>query len=783
MATRSEASSRHQNHQQYQSHSQSRQQPLQHPFSPQTPVPKSYTTYTLYPDVSRRKPSIGVSSQAQASNYSVQQQQQQQHQYSTQDTPTSSQTRTANSLPQVNGRSRSHSNSNANQGGYASSASSTTKPGSSMAASNTGHSVISNTNARGAAPLTSLALSPPSAISQGYVLVSKSTTRVEEVPSSQLARQQRPQHQEQPIYGGSVPRASLQGSVIQQRQRSGSASATTSAKNAIGTKSYLDRPSLITTIPSSSLFLSFDSYHHDSPLSPNHHSSPQDQENLRQQALLYQQKLKQRPPAKNGQGEDTDEEDSDTGSIVSYRRSIHRLSMTYKGRAGVPNISLFSLSQKPSASAVHPLAQEQSNVKQHTKSSSGINNRGQRGGHLQHKQQLQYGGGPTATTTDRRSDRTNLAHQQHQQRQSEENRPIVLRANTENAYLSASAYEAQKNQRDARAPERSTSADNIHSSSTSSNGYTRSTAYQQQQQQYYGGNSSGGPILRQGSAPAMTTSPPSSSHHQQSQGHHGKSSSSSSNSNTANLPRPSQESSQSQFRSKFDGNEYRHGGNVGGHGHNYGRSKSSDRSRDAGGGSSFAQVPFKSGSSGQSHHPIPAIPAHRAAPSKSGQGVGGSSTNLNMHPAHHLPSGGYVRPEEAVGPSNPMPEKAEDYVRQGIDFHELGDIAKATRYFRTAAELGDPVGMLMYGLSVRHGWGCTPNRILAFQYLQKSAEHAVGDLKSRDSFASTAAKGELVLAIYELGICFRHGWGVEKNKKTAAYYFEIAANLVSLLGQ
>ncbi|KAK3821336.1 MAG: hypothetical protein J3Q66DRAFT_280083 [Benniella sp.] len=124
-----------------------------------------------------------------------------------------------------------------------------------------------------------------------------------------------------------------------------------------------------------------------------------------------------------------------------------------------------------------------------------------------------------------------------------------------------------------------------------------------------------------------------------------------------------------------------------------------------------------------------------------------------------------------------MPEKAEDIVRQGIDYHESGDISKATHYFRTAAEMGDPVGMLMYGLAVRHGWGCQSNRQLAFQYLQKSAEHAVGDLKSRDSFASTAAKGELVLAIYELGICFRHGWGVEKNKKNAAYYFEIAANL------
>lgn len=186
------------------------------------------------------------------------------------------------------------------------------------------------------------------------------------------------------------------------------------------------------------------------------------------------------------------------------------------------------------------------------------------------------------------------------------------------------------------------------------------------------------------------------------------------------------------------------------------------------GGDSYSQVPMRSGGGGgQGPSRVPPMP-HLSRP---------GGFNFNPHPAHHLASGGYVRPEEAVGPSNPTPEKAEDFVRQGIDFHEIGEITKATQYFRSAAEMGDPVGMLMYGLSVRHGWGCAANRPLAFQYLQKSAEHAVGDLKSRDSFASTAAKGELVLAIYELGICFRHGWGVEKNKKTAAYYFEIAANL------
>lgn len=40
-----------------------------------------------------------------------------------------------------------------------------------------------------------------------------------------------------------------------------------------------------------------------------------------------------------------------------------------------------------------------------------------------------------------------------------------------------------------------------------------------------------------------------------------------------------------------------------------------------------------------------------------------------------------------------------------------------------------------------------------------------------------AAKGELVLALYELANSFRHGWGVEKDPIAARSYYETAANL------
>ncbi|KAG6014210.1 hypothetical protein E4U43_006814 [Claviceps pusilla] len=40
-----------------------------------------------------------------------------------------------------------------------------------------------------------------------------------------------------------------------------------------------------------------------------------------------------------------------------------------------------------------------------------------------------------------------------------------------------------------------------------------------------------------------------------------------------------------------------------------------------------------------------------------------------------------------------------------------------------------------------------------------------------------AAKGELVMAIYELANCFRHGWGIEQDAFAARQYYETAANL------
>ncbi|CAH1761465.1 11364_t:CDS:2 [Entrophospora sp. SA101] len=120
---------------------------------------------------------------------------------------------------------------------------------------------------------------------------------------------------------------------------------------------------------------------------------------------------------------------------------------------------------------------------------------------------------------------------------------------------------------------------------------------------------------------------------------------------------------------------------------------------------------------------------------------------------------------------------ADDYVVQAIKFHEEDRLEKSTEYFRIAADKGSPVGMVLYGLALRHGWGCKKNTQLAIEYLSKVAKVAEVAENDIETISKSSHKGELVLAIYELGNCFQHGWGVQKSKSTAARYFQIAADL------
>lgn len=63
----------------------------------------------------------------------------------------------------------------------------------------------------------------------------------------------------------------------------------------------------------------------------------------------------------------------------------------------------------------------------------------------------------------------------------------------------------------------------------------------------------------------------------------------------------------------------------------------------------------------------------------------------------------------------------------------------------------------------RHGWGIEADPERAVQYLTAAASNAasIEQLALQAGMAKGgAAKGELVLAIFELANCFRHGWGI-----------------------
>ncbi|KAJ3016725.1 hypothetical protein HKX48_003892 [Thoreauomyces humboldtii] len=159
-----------------------------------------------------------------------------------------------------------------------------------------------------------------------------------------------------------------------------------------------------------------------------------------------------------------------------------------------------------------------------------------------------------------------------------------------------------------------------------------------------------------------------------------------------------------------------------------------------------------------------------------------------LHLAPPLP------PDGSVDPTDPL--------QIAIHYHELNCLDVATYYFSVAAARGHPVGLFMYAMSMRHGWGCRKDEETAVHLLQKAAETAVTDLNVPFDASAPAVVGggggegggtlqppapsqalrqiattELTLAIYELAMSFKQGWGVPKSKTTSTYYMTIAAQL------
>jgi hypothetical protein len=74
----------------------------------------------------------------------------------------------------------------------------------------------------------------------------------------------------------------------------------------------------------------------------------------------------------------------------------------------------------------------------------------------------------------------------------------------------------------------------------------------------------------------------------------------------------------------------------------------------------------------------------------------------------------------------------QDYLQQGIQHHEANRLKESAICFEKSAKEsgGCGIGMLMWGLALRHGWGCEKNEKFAFKWLTRAAESAVEDLEN-----------------------------------------------------
>lgn len=102
----------------------------------------------------------------------------------------------------------------------------------------------------------------------------------------------------------------------------------------------------------------------------------------------------------------------------------------------------------------------------------------------------------------------------------------------------------------------------------------------------------------------------------------------------------------------------------------------------------------------------------------------------------------------------------------------------SSRYYHRLWQFADCVSVP--DTSYRHGWGCPTDEAKAAEYLRLAASNAA-DVEQEALRAGMSkggsAKGELILAIYELANCYRQGWGVSKDLGAAFQYYLTAANL------
>ncbi|EFX05332.1 cell cycle inhibitor protein [Grosmannia clavigera kw1407] len=153
-------------------------------------------------------------------------------------------------------------------------------------------------------------------------------------------------------------------------------------------------------------------------------------------------------------------------------------------------------------------------------------------------------------------------------------------------------------------------------------------------------------------------------------------------------------------------------------------------------------------------------------------GTSDSASTIKAHPTHVLATATEI--------------SAEEHVDKAIALHEKGMLNESTYHLRHAARQGNPTGMLLYALACRHGWGMRANPREGADWLRKAADCASSEIagdeamikegKVVDSVDRKTRKAQFALSIYELGVSYLNGWGIDQDKKLALHCFEVAGS-------
>ena len=165
---------------------------------------------------------------------------------------------------------------------------------------------------------------------------------------------------------------------------------------------------------------------------------------------------------------------------------------------------------------------------------------------------------------------------------------------------------------------------------------------------------------------------------------------------------------------------------------------------------------------------------------------GSVSPNLNRSPGADLQPPKIARPtpsKENMAPAAAL--TSDEHVTLGIRCHENGSLQESAYHLRHAANAAHPTGMLLYALSLRHGWGMKANPQEAIVWLKKVIQTVGGDpadsemsagALAGDFFEKEGRKAQYALSVYELGMCHLNGWGTGVDKAYALRCFEMAGS-------